>query len=260
MRTTALVFAAALALAGCGGGGGNPGTCHGSPPVCGGVDPSPDPGGDDDGPTGLFKGTTGTGRTAYTLVLERGDFWILYGRPGNADRLGGFERGTYSASDGEIAALDLVDFSAATGLVVSGSMTGSYISETSIAGTVQLGPEVVSFAGAYDPRSTEDAELADAAGTYAGTLSVTDGSDPADVSVSATGTVIGTSASGCTINGTLLPIADANAFSLNVTVAGGVCGNEGTTLQGVAILQGTRIFSAALNGLRTEGLVFAGGR
>ncbi|QJW85502.1 hypothetical protein HK414_26030 [Ramlibacter terrae] len=162
MRTTGWVFCAALALtlAGCGGGGGNPGTCNGSAIVCGGVDgtPPPDNGGATDSAVGLFKGTTGTGRTAYTLVLEGGDFWILYGQPGNADVLGGFERGTYSAADGEISVPNLVDFSAATGLVASGSMTGNYITETSIAGTVQFGAEVVSFAGAYDPDSTEAAD------------------------------------------------------------------------------------------------------
>ena len=254
----ALVFAAALALAGCGGGGGNPGTCHGSSPVCGGVDPSPGP--DRDSPTGLFKGSTGTGRTAYTLVLENREFWLLYGRAGSADRLGGFERGTYSARDGEITVPDLVDFSAATGLAATGSMTGTYVTETRIAGTVRFGPEVGSFAGAYDPDSTEQAVLADAVGTYSGGLSVTDGSDAADLSVSATGTVIGTSASGCRISGTLLPIAKANAFSLNVELAGGVCGNEITAVRGVAILEGTRIFSAGLDGLRTEGFVFSGGR
>lgn len=261
MRTTGLVFWAALALAGCGGGGGNPGTCNGSPLVCGGVDGTPPPGGGgSDTATGLFKGTTDTGRTAYTLVLEGGEFWILYGQPGNADLLGGFEQGTYAAADGEITVPNLVDFSAASGLVASGSMTGTYVSEESIAGTVQFGAEVVSFAGAWDPDSTDDADLADAAGTYAGTLSVTDGSDAANVTVSESGAVTGTSAGGCTISGTLLAQANANAYNLNVNLAGGVCGNEGTTLRGVAILQGTRIFSAGLNGARTEGFVFSGGR
>lgn len=260
MKTMGLVFLAALALAGCGGGGGNPGTCGGSPLVCGGVDPDPgpDPGGDS--PVGLYSGTTGTGRTAYTLVLPGGQFWVLYGQAGNASLLGGVENGSYTAADGDIASANLADFSAANGTVTRGSLEGTYVPEERIAATVTAGGQLASFAGTWDPRSDEPADLDDATGSYAGTLSVTDGNDTATLTVGSGGTVTGTSTGGCTITGTLLPNSSAHSYNLNLGLAGGVCGNDRITMTGVAIVEGTRIYAGGFDGGRTEGFTFAGGR
>jgi hypothetical protein len=260
MRTTGLALLATLALAGCGGCGGNPGTCNGGALVCGGVDPTPSPDPGSGRAVGLFKGSTDTGRTAYTLVLASGKIWVLYGASGDASLLGGAENGNYTAADGEITSVDLVDFSAASGAVVRGSLQGIYAGEESIAATVTAGGPLASLAGTWDPNSADAAELADAVGTYDGTLSVTDGSDGASVAVSASGAITGTSTGGCTITGSLLPNSSAHSYSLNVNLAGGICGNEGITMAGVAIVEGTRIFGAGFNGIRSEGFTFAGGR
>jgi hypothetical protein len=260
MKPTGLIFFAALALAGCGGGGGNPGTCTGSPQVCGGVSgETPEtPAGS---ALGLYKGTTDSGRNAFTLVLPDGDFWVLYGQSGNATLLGGAEQGSYTTADRTITSPDLVDFSAATGSIARGSMSGTYVSQESIAGSVSFGASVMSFAGVFVPDSTTAPTLADVAGSYAGTLAVNDGSANADIAISSTGIVTGNSQrGGCTITGTVLPNSGVNVFNLNLDVAGGICGNERINMRGVAVVEGTRIYSAGFNGARTEAFTFSGGR
>lgn len=263
MKTTGLVFLAALALAGCGGGGGNPGTCFGSPRVCDGVGGDPSPGGGgggSDSAVGRYQGTSDTGRSVSTLVLESGQVWVLYGQSGNASLLGGAQQGTYSAEDGEIDAPDLADFNALTGSVRRGTLAGTYVSERSIAASVVIAGDAATIAGTYDADSDTPADLADAAGSYEGVLAAVDGSDTASLTVAANGTLTGASTGGCTITGTLLPATSARAFTLSATLSGGACGNEVLSYAGVAILQGQRIYGAGFTGGRVEGFTFSGGR
>lgn len=267
-KTTGLIFLAALALAGCGGGGGRPGTCFGGPEVCGGVDPAPEPPpADTESALGLYKGTTSTGRTAYTLVLANGELWVLYGQSGNASLLGGAAQGTYTVTQRAIASSNFTDFSGDADTITGGSLSGSFVPRQSIAASAVFGGQTTTVAGTWDPDSDTQADVADAAGTYAGSASVTGGAvgvpggrEAATLSIAGNGVVTGSSASGCNVSGSLLPNANANSYSLTLSLAGGICGNEATSVRGVAILDGTRIYSAALNGARSEAFIFAGGR
>lgn len=268
MRTTGLIFFAALLLAGCGGGGGRPGTCFGGPEVCGGVDPTPEPPpADTDSALGLYKGTTSTGRTAYTLVLANGELWVLYGQSGNASLLGGAGQGTYTVTQRSIVSSNFTDFSGEADAITAGSLSGNFVTRQSIAATALFGGQPTTVAGTWDPDSATQAVVTDAVGTYTGTASVTGGAvgvpggrEAATIAVSSTGVVTGSSASGCNVTGTLLPNTNANSYSITLSLAGGFCGNEATSVRGVAILDGTRIYSATLNGGRTEAFIFAGGR
>lgn len=268
IKTTGLIFCAALALAGCGGGGGRPGTCFGGPDVCGGVDPTPEPPpGDTDSALGLYRSTLGSGRTAHTLVLANGQVWVLYGQNGNASLLGGVAQGTYTADDGDIASTNFTDFSGDTGGITAGTLTGSYVPQESIAASAVFNTATTSISGSYDPDSDDQAVVADAAGTYQGRAAVTGGDagvpggdETASIAVSSTGVLTGSTGSGCNVSGTLLPNTNSNSYNVTLTLAGGMCGNNTTTVRGVAILDGSRIYSAALDGGRTEAFIFAGGR
>lgn len=270
MKATGWIFLAAMALAGCGGGGGNPGTCFGSAQECGGVDPDPDPDpppGPTDSALGLYKGTLSSGRTAYTLVLGSGELWVLYGRTGDASLLGGAAQGTYTAADGVITSTNFTDFSGEAGSITAGSLTGTYVTAQNIGATAVFNAQSTSIAGTYDPDSDTQAVVADAAGTYTGSAAMTT-SDPAvpgdqesaTIDISTTGVVTGTSASGCNVSGTLLPNSGSLSYNVTLSVSGGMCGNLATSVRGVAILDGDRIFGAALGSARMEAFIFAGGR
>lgn len=260
MRTRGWIFAAAVVLAGCGGGGGNPGVCSGSAEVCEGVSPTPTTpvAGT---PEGLYKGTTGTGRTAYAVVLPAGEFWILYSQAGNATLLAGAEQGSYTASAGSITSTDVTDISTESSTIArAGTLSGSYVPASNIAGTVVFGSTVATFAANYDSTSRTAATLAEAAGAYTGRAGVRGASEAATLTITTAGVINGSTASGCNVTGTLLPSTGVRSYGVTLSVSGGFCGVEAQSMRGIAVLDGTRIYSAALNGLKDEGFIFAGGR
>jgi hypothetical protein len=263
LNIKSLLGSAALVLAACGGGGGSPGTCSASPQTCAAIAGGSSGGGPVTGsPAGLFHGTTGTGRTASALVLEGGDFWVLYGPVGSSNLIDGAQQGHASFSNGTFTSADVRDFSLETGAVGSGSATGTYVPKSSIAATVDFGAAPVTLSASYDPGYDLQATLAMIAGSYSGTAVVVGGFDNATMTILPTGAITGTSQPGCSFSGNIVPHAGVNSYAVNLTFAGGTCANEFSTLTGIAYRDAAtnRVYSATVNPARTNGFIFAGGK
>lgn len=260
-----LLWTGVLLLSACGGGGGNPGTCMASAQTCASLTGG---GSSNTGaaprvtgsPTGLYKGTTSTGRTAAAIVLEDGTFWLLYSAAGAPLLIAGAEQGHITAANGAFSSGDLVDVSLESLTAASGTVAGTYIPKTSAAAIVTFGTQAITFAAAYDPTYDTPATLSAVSGSYAGTGVVLGGSEAAQLTVSSTGVIAGSGASGCSFTGVSIPNPGVNSYSVTVTFGGAPCSNANSTVSGVAYLDAAtqRLYSAALNPGRTNGFLFVG--
>lgn len=263
MNIKSLLGSAALLLAACGGGGGSPGTCSASPQTCAAIAGASSGGGAVTGsPAGLFHGITGTGRTASALVLEGGDFWVLYGPVGSSNLIAGAQQGHASFSNGTFTSADVRDFSLEFGAVSSGSATGTYAPGSSIAATFNFGTAPLTLAASFDPGYDSQATLAAIAGSYSGTAVVVGGFDHATMTIFPTGAITGTSQLGCSFSGNIAPHAGANSYAVTFTFAGGTCANGFSTVTGVAYRNAATnlVYSATLNPAKTNGFIFAGAK
>lgn len=255
-----LAIALALALAGCEGGGGNPGECSGSDEVCDGVSGAPDPA-PGNTPVGFYKGSTGTGRVIYAVVRPSTDLWFLYSQVGDGAVVQGVETGVYGYSDGAIGSNDLVDFTAERTGVAPGVFSGTALPQVSLAGTVTLtDTRTFTFSAIYDAGSTTPSALSAAAGTYAG-IGVFPGEQvAATVAVNTEGALSGNTLAGCNFSGNLLPEANLKTYSVSLSFVGGPCPTNLAAASGVAFIDGGRFYLGTTNVARTQGFAFSGSR
>jgi hypothetical protein len=93
------------------------------------------------------------------------------------------------------------------------------------------------------------------AGTYTGPVAA---NETVTVTVSPTGNITGQSITGCTFNGSFNPRTHGNAFDVSITFHGQpTCSNGKDTVTGVGFFDG-KLYSAAFNDDRTNGVVFIG--
>jgi hypothetical protein len=245
MIAAALVCAA---MFGCGGGGSS-GSDTTPPAITG-------------SPAGLFHGTTSNGRSASAIVLDNGEYWIMYRVAGIPTLIAGAEQGHATFADGNFTSPDLKDFNLEGAGISNGTVTGTYVPKSRIAGSVVFTSSVVTFSATYDPSYDLPASQALVAGNYIGMAAVLAGTEPATLTISSTGALSGVSQSGCRFSGTALASPTGNTYAVRVTFAGGVCSNGTSTVTGVAYYDSgtSRVYSAALNSGRTNGFIFAGGK
>lgn len=238
MRKTLIIAAisAATLAAGCGGGGDSPAPTN---------------------VAGLWNGTTSTGRTVAALTFQDGTGWALYTPEGNPAYLAGVVQATTTVS-GATASGPITDYNLEGGGITSGTISTTVNPKQSISGTVN--PGGVTFSGTYDAAFEQAPSLTETAGTFTGTAAVLGGTESASVTVSTTGALSGSSASGCAYTGTVTPRTDGNAFNVSVTFGGGVCSNGTSTVNGIAYYAAAtkRIYSAASNSAKTNGFIFLG--
>ena len=74
------------------------------------------------------------------------------------------------------------------------------------------------------------------------------------------GALSGHSTDGCTFIGSFSPHPKGNVFNASVTFGGGACIHGTDTVTGIAFYEAAtqRLFSAGLNGTRTNGFFFIG--
>ncbi len=237
-------------LGGCGGGGGGGDS---APP------PSVPP------PTtaeGLWLGTTSSGRTVNGLVLDNGEYWVIYSAQNNSAVIAGAVQGTSAASNGNFSSSDARDFNLEGSGIVAATISGSYREKQSFSGIVTYSPTQNSgFSTTYSAGYELTPSLAAVAGTYAGTTATASGTgESATVVISPAGVITGSSAGGCRYSGTITPRAKGNVYNATVTFAGGVCSNGTNTVTGIGYFDATpkRIYSLGLNTTRTNGYIFVG--
>jgi hypothetical protein len=172
---------------------------------------------------GIYKGSADGGRAVTAVVLEDGNYYLVYSTTADAGVAGGGVQGTFTLSAPVLTSSGARNYnlegsgtqaaSFAGNLDVGRSLSGTFTSGT--AGTLGVTTE-------YSRDSGDRASLATLAGAYPGQVTFALGVRPAVFNVTAEGAV-STVINGCTITGTVAPRADINAFDLTIAFAGPPC-------------------------------------
>jgi hypothetical protein len=210
---------------------------------------------------GLWGGTTNTGRAIAGLVLDNGEYWVIYSSVGNSAVLGGVVQGNSVSSNGAINSSNGRDFNLEGLGIIDGTLAGTYVAKSSLAGTVTYSPNSSTiFTSIYDNSYDLTPSLGVIAGTYSGSAATSGGIEFATVTISDLGAMNGMGASGCGFTGNATPRTRGNVYNVSVTFGGGVCANGTTTVTGVAYFDAStnQLTSAALNSTRTDGFIYMG--
>jgi hypothetical protein len=173
--------------------------------------------------------------------------------------IGGAVQGAGTSANGRFTSTNGRDFNF-EGLGVNDvSVNADYVQKTSLNGRLDYGSEEVTFTGTYDSDHDLVPSLNDVAGTYSGS-GYAGLTEFTVVTIAASGSLTGQSASGCTFTGNASPRSKGNVYNVTVTFNGGVCANGTSTVNGVAYYDTSikHVISAALNSARTNGFIFAG--
>ena len=178
---------------------------------------------------GFWIGTTNTGRQLIVVVLDDGYFAAIYTPPGQPFVFAGAVQGSSTSVNGAFTSVDGKDFSFLAHQVAAGSVTGNYVPQQTITGTMTgiAGPE--SFTVNYNSTYDQPASLAALAGSYTGSMSSIALLQPATMTISPSGAVAGATAGGCAFTGTAAPRGSVNLFNVGITFGGGACGILGTS-------------------------------
>ena len=207
---------------------------------------------------GRWTGVTPTGRTVSGLVLEDGSYWLFYTARDNPNILAGLVQGTGTSHSGSFGSSNTRDFNVEGTGIRAATMRGSYVPSKSFDGTIAyVTGDNESFTSTYDADSESAPNLTLVTRTYSG---IRTDNHQVTVTVDAAGTLSGHSTDGCFLAGTLSPRTTAKVFHTAVTLEGGACREGSETLTGVAFYDAStqRLYSAALNNVRTSSFLFLG--
>lgn len=209
---------------------------------------------------GLYTGTTSNGQNLTGLVLDNGHYWVLYSEA-NSAVIDGVIQGASNSTAGNFTSANGRDFNFTGYGIADLSIAATYVSGQSIAGNLNYGgAKPTTFTTTYDARYTQPATLASIAGSYSGQSATAGEKEPANFTVSTTGAISGTGASGCRFTGSVSPRGAVAAYDLSLSFLGGVCEQGTATITGVAYMDPTsnRLLAAALDSTRSNGAVFIG--
>lgn len=253
--TLASIFLA-VSVTACGGGGGGGGNSNSLPSSTTGVVDAVAVGAYSGSITGSTKGTA-----FQMLVLEDGSFWSLYGTPtSTAFYVGGFVQGTGTFSNGALVSSDARDFGFAPALAAS--VSGSYTATPSISGKVTYSDgTTTTFNGSPIPNSVfaynTPAQLSAVTGVWP--LSLLNG-ETANINISNTGVIGGTSSGGCNLTGTVAPRPSGkNVYDVSIKFGAAPCILANQTVTGIgvtyALTSGSQQFIVLLtDASRTNGI------
>jgi hypothetical protein len=243
-----------LALAACGGSGGNGGAAP-APPV-----PSAE---------GLWIGSTSTSRTVTGIVLDNDTYWILYSFPSVGSVIAGVVQGTGISLNGSFSSSDGVDFNPVEQGINNATLSASYMAKQSFNGSV-TNPnlnQTFTFTSSYNTDYDQTPSVSAIAGTFVGPASVKGGDELTTIIISSPGILVGTGIEiatrtvGCRFVGTVVPRAKGNLYDLSVDISGvGACASGPGTVKGIGYFDASakRLYLAALNKSRSDGLIFVG--
>lgn len=243
----AILSATALALAACGGDDGGTTTTTQSAETA----------------EGLWVGTTDSNRAISGLVLDDGTYYVLYSAIGNPSLIAGVVQGHGTSNNGNFTSTDARDFNLEGLGVLDATVSASYMVRQSFNGNVMYtSGGTTAFTSAYDSQYDLTPSLATLAGTYTGTVALSQGYEAATVTVGSNGAVSGVGTSGCTLTGNASPRASGNVYNLTITFGGAPCYFAGQTFTGIAYydsdVNDKRLYAAAPNAARTDGVLFVG--
>jgi hypothetical protein len=209
-------------------------------------------------PQGIWTGTTSTGYTVNTMILENGEAWGIYT---SGSTIYGALNGTATTDANSAITVSGFDFNFLTNSAVQGSYVGTFSPKSSISLTGSTSKSTVSltYNSAYDAK----ASAADVVGTWsfvgrsaANTLS------PDSIKIDAAGKFSLTQ-SNCTTTGSLVPRASGkNVFNVNLTSSGTGCAAGQNSLSGVAYLDKStkpyKFLALGLTPSKSDGLIIIG--
>jgi hypothetical protein len=215
-------------------------------------------------PDGLYAGATSTDRAFTGLVLDDGTYYVLYSAQNSPNVIAGVVQGTGSAADGTFSSTNARDFNLEGMGVLSAQLSASYVVKQSLTGSITYPSlnQTNTFAGTYDSDYELTPSLAAIAGTYSGDAASPGGSENTTLTVSTTGAISGTGASGCTFTGAAAPRARGNAYNASITFGGAPCLYPGVTVSGGAYFDaGTKsLYAVALTSARDNAVIFLGAK
>ena len=209
---------------------------------------------------GTYSGTTSSGYTFESVILENDQLWTLYGLPSNINNellVLGMVQGNGTSNSGSFTAPNTKDFWS-NGTVVTGTITATYTPGVSFNGIFSG----ATFNGTTLPQSSyvydAPAVLSTITGSWYGSL--LDGS-PSNIGISSAGVVTGSSL-GCTFSGTVAPRGSGkNIFNVSITFGSSGCLLPGQSVSGIGIsnlVSGNRrqLIVGLVNAARTNGVTF----
>ena len=197
-----------------------------------------------------------------SIVLDNGTYWLLYSVPHVSALVAGVVQGTGSSLNGSFSSSDGIDFNLEGQGINSATLSASYVARQSFNGSVAYPDpnQAFTFTGAYDAEYDQTPSAAAIAGTYTGIASVVGSNELTTIAVSSSGVVVGTGTGGCKFLGTAAPRTKGNLYDLSVVFGGGVCSGGTSAVTGIGYLDASakRLYVAALNKSRSNGLIFSG--
>ena len=216
---------------------------------------------------GIWTGTTDTNRTVTGVVLDDGVYWFLYSAAGDPSLIAGVVQGDSSSQSGALTSSNATDFSVERAIpliTLKATVDGTYTTKQSLNGKIVYQNNVQaqdSFRATYDSDYESAPDINAVAGIYTGPVAA---GETVSVTVSATGDITGhsitdPSPTGCTFSGLFKPRVHGNVFDVTITFNGQQgCSNGTATVKGVGFFHAGKLYSAALNSDKTNGVVFIG--
>ena len=223
--------------------------------------PPPPPGPTRSSAEGLWIGQTGTSRDLWGVILNDGQYYVLYGPQGGANTIAGIVVGTGSSSNGLFTSSFGRDFNFETGAILTGSVSAQYTPMSTLAGTVTGSAGSTTFSASYSALYDQPFNLTQVAGTYAGSVILAAGLQSATFTLAANGQITG-SGQGCNFYGTATPRGSVGVANLSVTFGGGLCYFGTATLVGIATYEPSsgNLYVVIHNAGKTDGALFVGKR
>jgi len=196
---------------------------------------------------GAWVGTSSSGYTLNTLVLENNDFWNMFGTmSGSTFLVRGFDQGSVSVS-GSTYSGNLREYPNQASSY-AGTITGTVVANTSMSGSTTYTSGTFTHSLTPFAQSTFNyntpATLSSVQGTWVGTMST---GSSATTAITSGGVISGSNA-GCLFTGTATPRPTGkNVFNVSVTFGAAPCALPGQTATGIAITY--PIVNTALNQL-----------
>lgn len=154
---------------------------------------------------GIYSGTSVANESIAGVVLDTGAYYVFFGLPNGASGVAGVVFGTGTSSNGNFSSTDGRDFDIGNRNVTNASVAATYVARQSRDGAVSIGGNSPSFTSTYDNLYDQAASLSSVVGSYSGQVATSAAVESATFTVSASGTIGGTSSPGCSFTGTPLP-------------------------------------------------------
>lgn len=215
---------------------------------------------------GLWRGTTSTSRTVTSLIIDNGQYWMIYSAAANSSSTAGVIMGSSASSDGQITALGGRDFDFETGGLYFLALNGTYTARSRLQGTLTYADApgaAVTFDTSYDGNYDTTSSLATLAGAYTGSGKTINSLDAnTRFNITTNGQISGTRTDGCTFTGLATPRPTGKAYSITLNFNSSACINGTLFTSGYAHFNPStrQLYSVTRNSSNNDAFVFIGNR